>query len=75
MKKSEITVTMPISSYEELINIKTEYENLVKNISECYDTSLFKMNSAESVRFDYKKAESFLRKFIPYSCRKASITF
>ena len=27
MKKSEITVTMPISAYEELMGIKTKHEN------------------------------------------------
>ena len=30
MKKSEFTVSMPISAYEELMGIKTKHENLTK---------------------------------------------
>ena len=75
MKKSEITVTMPISAYEELMGIKTKYENLTKQLSECYDTTNFKLNPAEPIRFDYEKAEKIAKEFLPYSCKDARICF
>lgn len=75
MKKSEITVTMPISAYEELMLIKTKYENIAKQLSECYDLNNFKINPAEPIRFDFEKAESITRKFLPYSCKDARICF
>lgn len=75
MKKSEITVTMPISAYEELMGMKTNYENLTKQLSECHDTNNFKLNSAEPIRFDFEKAESIAKKYLPYSCKDAKICF
>lgn len=75
MKKSELTVTMPISAYEELMEIKTEYEDLTKQLSECYDTTNFKLNPAEPIRFDYEKAEKIAKEFLPYSCKDAIICF
>lgn len=75
MKKSEITVTMPITAYEKFIEIKTNYENLTKRLIDCYDTNNFKINPAEPVRFDNVKAESIIHEFLPYSCREAKISF
>ena len=75
MKKSEITVTMPIMVYEKLIGIKTNYENLTKQLVDCYDMNNFKINSAEPIRFDDKKAEKIIHEFLPYSCREAKISF
>lgn len=75
MKKSEITVTMPISAYEELMVNKTNYENLTKQLSECYDLNNFKINPAEPIRFDFEKAEKIAKKFLPYSCKDARICF
>ena len=75
MKKSEFTVSMPISAYEELMGIKTKHENLTKQLSECYDTTNFKLNPAEPIRFDYEKAEKIAKEFLPYSCRNATISF
>lgn len=63
MKKSEITVTMPITVYEKLIGIKTNYENLTKQLVDCYDMNNFKINPAEPVRFDGVKAESIMHEF------------
>lgn len=75
MKKSEFTVSMPITAYEELMAIKTNYENLTKQLSECYDTNNFKLNPAEPIRFDFEKAESIAKKYLPYSCKDAKICF
>lgn len=75
MKKSEITVTMPISAYEELILIKTKYENIAKQLSECYDLNNFKINPAEPIRFDFEKAEKISKEFLPYFCQNATISF
>jgi hypothetical protein len=75
MKKSEITVTMPISAYEELIGIKTKYENLIKQLSECYDLTNFKLNPTQPIRFDFEKAEKITKEFLPYSCKNAIISF
>lgn len=75
MKKSEITVTMPISAYEELMGMKIKYETIIKQLSECYDLNNFKINPAEPIRFDFQKAEKIAKEFLPYSCRNATISF
>lgn len=75
MKKSEITVTMPINFYEELVSYKEKYFELSRKLSDCYDTALYKICSNEPVRFDEKKAEAIIRQFLPYDCRNASIIF
>lgn len=75
MKKSEFTVSMPITAYEELMAIKTKHEKLTKQLSECYDTTNFKLNPAEPIRFDFEKAEKIAKEFLPYSCRNATISF
>lgn len=75
MKKSEITVTMPINAYDELVAIKTKYEILIKEFADCYDMNNFKINPAEPIRFDGEKAEKIMHKFLPYFCRDAKISF
>lgn len=75
MKKSEITVTMPINAYDELVAIKTKYETLIKRFTDCYDMNNFKINPVEPVRFDSVKAEKIIHEFLPYSCREAKISF
>ena len=75
MKKSEMSITMPLTTYEEFMQIKTKYENLIKKLLECYDTVNFKINPAESIRFDVGKVVKITKEFLPYSCRDAKISF
>lgn len=75
MKKSEITVSMPITTYEEFIKIKEKYESLVRHIIECYDTNNHKINPAEPIRFDSEKAIAIFKEFLPYTCRDVEIVF
>lgn len=41
MKKTEISISMPIIYYEELVSIKTKYKNLISEIQSCFDTQNF----------------------------------
>jgi len=75
MKKSEMSITMPLTTYEEFMQIKTKYENLIEKLLECYDTINFKINPAESIRFDIEKAIKITKEFLPYSYMDAKISF
>lgn len=50
MKKSEIMVSMPMNSYEELLEYKKQYEDLVAEIRKCFDTT------QEIITFDTNKS-------------------
>ena len=67
MKKSEMTVTMPLTSFNEYEAVKDRYTELVKNLSALFT------GSESFVSFDATKALSLCRKFIPYQFEKADI--
>lgn len=64
MKKSEMTVSMPLTSFNEYEEIRRSFEELKKEMSECFDSRPYL--GAGCVDFDTKKALEICRKFIPY---------
>lgn len=71
MKKSEMTVTMPLYSYNEYEDIKERLSDLTSSLSDCFSPSM--AGSDAFVTFDAQKALSVCRKFIPYRYEKADI--
>lgn len=55
MKKSEITVSMPMTTYEEFSSYKDKFYKLLDEIRSCYDTRLFDNNADTMISLDVKK--------------------
>lgn len=55
MKKSEITVSMPMTTYEEFSSYKDKFYKLLDEIRNCYDTTLFDNNTDTTISLDMKK--------------------
>lgn len=55
MKKSEITVSMPMTTFEELNSYKDKFYELLNDIRNCYDTKLFDNNIDTIISLDVKK--------------------
>lgn len=55
MKKSEIMVSMPMTTYEELSSYKDRFFNLLNEIKDCYDTVLFDNNADTIITLDVQK--------------------
>ena len=75
MKKSEIKVTMPLSTFEEFTRCKTLYDDLKRNLADCYDLSLFTFNKAEPIRFDSVKAEKIAHSYLASNAKDATVIF
>ena len=73
MKKTEMTVSMPLTTWEEYESYKTKYNELTKKLASCFDDSLMKAGASQSVDFDVKKSLAICRDFLPYSLAKADI--
>ena len=73
MRKSEMTVTMPLATWEEYEKIKSNYENITRRLAECFDGSLMQAGAAAAVDFDARKALAVCREFMPYSMEGADI--
>lgn len=54
MKKSEINVSMPMTTYEEFLNYKKTYEELLVKMNDCFNLSFFQ--SENTIIFDTNKA-------------------
>ena len=73
MKKSEMTVSMPLTTWEEYESYKTKYNELTKKLASCFDDSLIKAGASQSVDFDVKKSLAICREFLPYSLAESDI--
>lgn len=71
MKKSELTVSMSMLTYEELLTYKNNYEALVKNINECFDYNIFDLKNY--ISFDTNKALLLCKNFLPPRYQEKSI--
>lgn len=56
MKKSEMTVSMPLTAFNEYETYKEKYTALTKSLQECFDDSLLKAGAASEIDFDAKKS-------------------
>lgn len=71
MKKSEMTVTMPLMSFNEYEAIKSKYETLSKKLASCFSQTI--NGSDQLVDFDAKTALSICKEYMPYKYEKADI--
>lgn len=73
MKKSEYTVTMPILDYEQFCEYKKKYEQLVKDLRDCYDTKTHDKFPNEPIRLDVDKTNIVCKKLLGMSYEDVSI--
>lgn len=71
MKKSEMTVTMPLISFNEYEAVKNKYESLSKKLASCFSQTI--NGSDQLVDFDAKTALSICKEYMPYKYEKADI--
>ena len=62
MKKSEITVSMPMTTFEELEQYKKKYQELQDELKSCFNTQLVDTSISNSIDFDVKKALNLAKK-------------
>ena len=73
MKKSDITVSMPMTTYDELSSYREKYTELTKHLANCFDDSLLKAGASKSVDFDASLALKICRAFLPYKLADTDI--
>lgn len=62
MKKSEITVSMPMTTFEELEQYKKKLLELQAELKSCFDTTAFDVGNETFINFDIKKALNIAKK-------------
>ncbi len=62
MKKSEIMVSMPMTTFEELEQYKKKYQELQDELKSCFNTQLVDTAVSNSINFDVKKALNIAKK-------------
>ena len=65
MKKSEMTVSMPLTAYNEYETYREKYIVLVQKLQDCFDDSLLNAGAAATIDFDGRKALAVAREFLP----------
>lgn len=73
MKKSEITVSMPMTTFEELNSYKDKYYELLNEIRNCYDTKLFDNNVDTIISLDVKKLIKLSKSKLNIKYQKADL--
>lgn len=71
MKKSEMMVSMPMNSYEELLAFKKEYTDLCNKIRACFNFDYFATENR--IDFDTNKALELGKGYLPNRCKIANI--
>ena len=62
MKKSEILVSMPMTTYEELELYKNKFENITNELKSCIDTQPYDSGVSTMLDFDVSKALEICKK-------------
>ena len=62
MKKSEILVSMPMTTYEELELYKNKFENITNELKSCIDTQPYYSGVSTMLNFDVSKALEICKK-------------
>lgn len=65
MKKSEIMVSMPMTTFEELQTYKNKLQELHDELKSCFDTTAFDVDNQTFINFDVKKALNIAKKTLP----------
>ena len=64
---------MPLTTWEEYEIYKKKYTDLTKELSGCFDDSLYKAGKSPAIDFDASKAQAVCKRFLPYSLADADI--
>ena len=70
MRRSEITVSMPMSAFRELEEVKKNYDRLSEKLKECFSLS---SENRSLVFFDQSKALEICKEFLPYRYKDRDI--
>ena len=62
MKKSEILVSMPMTTYDELELYKNKFENITNELKSCIDTQPYDSGVSTMINFDVSKALEICKK-------------
>lgn len=62
MKKSEITISMPMTAFEELEQYKKKYRELQDELKSCFDTKAFDSRLESSINFNVIQALNIAKK-------------
>lgn len=73
MKKSEIIVSMPMTTFEELNSYKDKFYELLNDIRNCYDTKLFDNNMDTIISLDVKKLIKLSKSKLNIKYQKADL--
>jgi hypothetical protein len=68
-----MTVSMPLTTWQEYEAYKEKYTELTKTLAGCFDDTLLKAGASASLDFDTKKALAVCKAFLPYSLENADI--
>lgn len=71
MKKSEMQVSMPMTSYEELLSWKERYNGLVGNIMLCFNFDF--AETENRIDFDVNKALELCREYLPFKFKNVNV--
>ena len=71
MKKSEIMVSMPMSTYDELLAYKKEYEKLINDIRGCFNYDYFATENR--IDFNVNQALELSKEFLSNRYKIANI--
>ena len=71
MKKSEIMVSMPMNTYEELLAFKKEYTDLCNKIRSCFNFDY--LVTENRIDFNVNKALELAKEHLPNRCKIANI--
>ena len=73
MKKSEMSVNMPLTTWEEYENYKKKYIDLTKELAGCFDDTLQKAGASPVLQFSTGKALAVARNFLPYNQKDTEV--
>ena len=62
MKKSEILVSMPMTTYDELELYKNKFEKITNELKSCIDTQPYDSGVSTMLNFDVSKALEICKK-------------
>jgi hypothetical protein len=70
MKESEITVSMPMTAYKELLSYREKYNSLKNELKSCVDTSLVDADMSSAVNLKIMKMIELCKKELPWKYRE-----
>jgi hypothetical protein len=74
MKKSEITVSMPMTAFEELEQYKKKYQELQDELNSCFDTKLVdSLGGVNTIDFSIKKVLEICKKTLSVKYNRYNI--